>query len=217
MDQDTAGLDAVPAGEGPARRRTRLAPEVRRALILDATAEIILGSGLSAVTIERVARQAGVSKSLVYAYFLTQDGLLAALLKREQAELRERGLASALKADSFSALIRQTTGLYLEQTRDRGAMISELLAAPAVLALMQDDIRNDQERTFRYFVRAVRREFSLPLPLAIAAVELLSKVTGQAGLLVARRQMDVSEATDLCVDLILGGLSRIDPRNRPGD
>lgn len=215
MGQDTAGADATPSGEGQARRRTRLAPEVRRALILDATAEIILGHGLAAVTIERVARQAGVSKGLIYTYFQTQEGLLAALLQREQAELRERGMASALRAESFEALIRQTTQLYLEQTRDRGAMISELLAAPAVQDLMQADIRNDQERTFRYFVRAVRREFNLPLPLAIAAVELLSKVTGQAGLLVARRQMEVGEATDLCVDLILGGLSRIDPRARP--
>lgn len=217
MGQDAGGTGTAHAGEGPARRRTRLAPEVRRALILDATAGIILGQGLSAVTIERVARHAGVSKGLIYAYFQTQEGLLAALLRREQAELRERGMASALEAESFVSLIRRTTQLYLEQTRDRGAMISELLAAPAILALMQDDIRDDQERTFRFFVRAVRREFSLPLPLAIAAVELLSKVTGQAGLLVARRQMEVAAATDLCVDLILGGLSRIDPRNQPGD
>lgn len=192
-------------------RRTRLAPEVRRGLILDATAALVLEGGLSAVSMERVAARVGVSKGLIYSYFATRDALLAALLRREQTELQARGMASALEARSFEALIRQTTRLYLEQTRDRGAMISALLSDPSVAALMQDDIRTDRERTFRYFVRAARREFGLPLPLAIAAVDLLSSVTGQAGLQVARRQVDVGPATEICVELILGGLSRLDP------
>ena len=198
-------------------RRTRLAPEVRRDLILDATAALILEGGLSAVSMERVATRVAVSKGLIYNYFPTRDDLLAALLRREQNELRERGLASALEAESFEALIRQTTRLYLEQTRDRGAMISALLSDPSVAALMEDDIRNDRERTFRYFVRAARREFNLPLPLAMAAVDLLSTVTGQAGLHVARKQMDVGPATEICVELILGGLSRLDPGRSPRD
>lgn len=194
-----------------ASRRTRLAPEARRNLILDATAALILEGGLSAVSMERVAVRVAVSKGLIYNYFPTRDALLAALLRREQTELRERGMASALEARSFEALIRQTTRLYLEQTRDRGAMISALLSDPSVAALMQDDIRTDRDKTFRYFVRAARREFHLPLELTIAAVDLLSTVTGQAGLQVARKQMDVGPATEICVDLILGGLSRLDP------
>ena len=45
----------------------RLNPEVRRNMILDTTAALIAKDGISAVSMERVGREAGVSKALVYA------------------------------------------------------------------------------------------------------------------------------------------------------
>ena len=196
------------------RKRTRLTPEVRREQILDEAARLILDEGLYAVSMERLARDVGISKGLVYNYFPTRDALLTALLSREQAELRDRGMASALKAESYVDLIRQTTRLYLEQTRDRGALIAALLSDPSVTKLMEEESRADRERTIRYFVRATRRAYDLPLPLAIAAVEMLSAVTDRAGKLVADGLVDVDSATELCVELITGGLAGLD-RHRP--
>ena len=195
----------------PRPKRTRLAPEARRGQILKATTRLILDEGLHAVSMERVAREVGISKGLVYNYFPTREALLAALLHREQTELRDRGMATALQAVSFDELIRQTTRLYLEQTRDRGALINVLLADPSVARLMEDDNRAERDRTFRFFVRATRRAFDLPLPLAIAAVDMLAAVTDQAGKLVAAGQLDVDPATEMCVELITGGLARLDP------
>jgi AcrR family transcriptional regulator len=194
------------------RKRTRLTPEARREQILDETGRLILDEGLYAVSMERVARDAGISKALVYNYFPTRDALLTALLSRAQSELRDRGMASALQAESYAELIRQTTRLYLEQTRDRGALIAALMSDPSVAALMEEDSRADRERTTRYFVRATRRAFDLPLPLAVAAVEMLSAVTDRAGKLVAEGQVDVESATEMCVELITGGLAGLDPK-----
>ena len=193
------------------RTRTRLTPEARREQILDEAARLLLNEGLHAVSMERLARDVGVSKGLVYNYFPTREALLAALLHREQTELRDRGMATALRASSYADLIRQTTRLYLEQTRDRGALINALLSDPSVARLMEEGSRADRERTFRYFVRATRREFDLPLPLAIAAVDMLAAVTDQAGKLVANGQIDVDPATEMCVELITGGLARLNP------
>jgi len=195
----------------PRSKRTRLAPQVRRDQILDEAARLILDEGLSAVGMERLARYVGISKALVYNYFPSREALLAALLRREQAELRDRGMATALRAASFADLIRQTTRLYLEQTRDRGALINALLSDPSVARLMADDNRADRERTFRFFVRAVRREFNLPLTLAIAAVDMVSALTDRAGKLVAEGQIDVEPATEMCVELITGGLASLNP------
>lgn len=194
-----------------ARKRTRLAPQARREQILDEAARLILDKGISAVSMERLAQLVGISKGLVYNYFATRDALLAALLHREQTELRDRGMTSALEAQSYEDLIRQTTRLYLEQTKHRGAMIAALLSDPSVAALMEADSRLDRERTFRYFVRATRREYGLPLDLAIAAVEMLSKITDEAGRLVAQGVIDVGPATEMCVELINGGLARLSP------
>jgi AcrR family transcriptional regulator len=191
------------------RKRIRLTPEVRREQILDEAAHLILAEGLHAVSMERLAREIGISKGLVYNYFPTRDALLTALLSREQAELRDRGMASALQAESFADLIRQTTRLYLEQTRDRGALIAALLSDPSVALLMEADNRADRDRTVRYFVRAARREFGLPLPVAITGIEMVSAVTDRAGRLVGDGQLDVESATEMCVALITGGLAAL--------
>lgn len=192
------------------RKRTRLRPETRRSQILDEAARLVLEEGLSAVNMERISRDVRISKGLVYNYFPSRDALLAALLHREQAELRDRGMASALQARSYADLIRQTTRLYLEQTRDRGALINALLSDPSVAKLMEDDNRGERDRTFRYFVRMTRRAFDLPLPLAISVVELLAALTDQAGKQVAAGQIEVEAATEVCVELITGGLANLD-------
>lgn len=68
-------------------RATRLDPEVRRALILDA-AERVLTSRLPAeVTFEEIADAADVSRGLVYNYFKDRTGLLVALAERTLVRL----------------------------------------------------------------------------------------------------------------------------------
>ena len=199
---------------GP-RKRTRLAPEARREQILDEAARLVLSEGLHAVSMERLGRDVGISKGLVYNYFATRDVLLAALLQRAQQELRDRGMVSALQARSYADLIRQTTRLYLEQTRDRGALIAALLSDPSVARLMEEEGRADRDATVRFFVRATRREFDLPLPLAIIAVDMLAALTDRAGQLVSQGLVDVDAATEICVELITGGLAGLNRDRDP--
>lgn len=71
-------------------QRKRLSPEVRQSSILDHAAEIVAADGVAAVTMERVAKTARVSKSLVYVYFKSTTELLQALLQRELKRLRRK-------------------------------------------------------------------------------------------------------------------------------
>lgn len=191
------------------RKRTRLTPQARKTEILDAAAGLVLREGVSALAMERLARDCGVSKGLVHTYFATRDVLLGALLHREQADLRERGLAGALEAVSFEELIRQTTRIYLEQVRDRGALISALIADPSVARLMEEDSQRDRERTLRYFAKAVQREFGLGEAAARAVVDGFLDFTGGVGRHVATGALEVSEATEMCGRLIVGGLESL--------
>ena len=190
-------------------KRTRLTPEARRDQILDRAAELVLADGLAAISMEGVARAAGVSKGLVYNYFPDRQALFAALLQREQRDLNDRGMRGALAASDFADLIRRTTGLYLRQTEARGALIATLLADPGVARLMEAQDRVDREQAFRFFVRATRRAYGLPLPTAIAAVDLLWAVTDRAGQLVGQGLMGAEEATEMCVSLFVGGLAEL--------
>jgi AcrR family transcriptional regulator len=72
----------------------RMPPEERREQLLDATLEVIAERGFGAVTIDAVARGAGVARPVVYRLFDDRAGLLAALFGREQ----ERALSQIAAA-----------------------------------------------------------------------------------------------------------------------
>lgn len=192
-----------------APRRTRKSPEARRAQICTVAARVVLEEGISAITMERIARETGISKALVYNYFATRDHLLAALLRREQTELRERGIGAALRAETFPELIRQTTRVYLEQVQHRGALIAALLSDPSVGRLMEEDGRADRERTRQFFVKQVVQVYALPEALAAPSVDLLWAVTDAAGRALSQHELSIDEAEELCVQLITGGLERL--------
>ena len=61
----------------------RLPRAERREQLLDVTKRIVGEAGLHAVSIERVAREAGITRPIVYEHFSDLSGLLEALLDRE--------------------------------------------------------------------------------------------------------------------------------------
>jgi AcrR family transcriptional regulator len=67
-------------GQPPTRRLPRAE---RREQLLDVTKAIVGELGLHAVSIDRVAREAGITRPIVYEHFTDLGGLLSALLDRE--------------------------------------------------------------------------------------------------------------------------------------
>ncbi|WP_024802398.1 TetR/AcrR family transcriptional regulator [Nocardia sp. BMG51109] len=57
----------------------------RRAQLLDVTRDIVAAEGFTAVSIDRVARAAGVTRAVLYQQFTDLPGLVTALLERERA------------------------------------------------------------------------------------------------------------------------------------
>jgi AcrR family transcriptional regulator len=78
------------AAVGARRRRTpRLQPHERRRQLLDAALEVAEADGFDAVTVAAVVKRAGVTRPVLYDLFGDLDGLLLALIEREE----ERALA----------------------------------------------------------------------------------------------------------------------------
>lgn len=61
-----------------------MAPELRREQLLDAALEVIVERGYSGVSIEAIAREAGVTRPVVYDHFPNLGRLLYALVEREE-------------------------------------------------------------------------------------------------------------------------------------
>jgi AcrR family transcriptional regulator len=61
-----------------------MAPAERRQQLIDAALEVILEQGYSGVSIEAIARRAGVTRPLVYDHFTNLGRVLHALVEREE-------------------------------------------------------------------------------------------------------------------------------------
>ncbi len=77
---------------------TRMTAEERREQVLDATKALAARDGFHAVSIEAVARAAGITRPIVYSHFGDLQGLLEALVERESARALSQ-LASVLPSD----------------------------------------------------------------------------------------------------------------------
>lgn len=139
------------------RQPSRLPRAARREQLLDVTKEIVGERGLHAVSIDAVARRAGITRPVVYEHFSDLEGLLRALLEREAAralaqlatfmptalEEREvldallsalRGYLEAVRADpvTWRLVLVPTEGApaYLQELVEQGrrAVVAQLTA-----------------------------------------------------------------------------------------
>lgn len=192
----------------PTKRR-RLAPEVRRDLLLDAAARIVSQEGVSAVSMERIGREAGVSKPLVYAYFPNRNDLLCALLRREYPAFQRVPTASADEAKSFEAIIRKTTRAYLDHVAEKGVLIQRLMNEPAVAKAVADEQLHGREATSRYFGQQMARAFAIDEEQAAVISDILMGLTGAAGQHLFRTGDDIQKLTDLVVRMIMAAVREV--------
>jgi AcrR family transcriptional regulator len=102
------------------RVAARMTAEARREQLLDVAKAIVLDRGFHAVSIEAVAREAGISRPIVYGHFRDLPGVLEALIAREgRRALAQLGavLPGALaERDPRERLVAALAG-YLEAVR----------------------------------------------------------------------------------------------------
>lgn len=197
-----------PAVTAKATRR-RLAPEDRVEQILNTAGQLIMDSGLTEISMERLGRDAGVSKALIYNYFPNLTDLLRALLEREIVQLREKGIGVIATCSDFPDLIRKTTRMYIEHIATRGTLLQRLWQEPSVARAVADKNLHSTNEATRYFVKQVRKEYDLPLQVAIAAVRMQMAMTETAAQHLSDSGNSIDLATDTCVRLLLGGLEAL--------
>jgi AcrR family transcriptional regulator len=153
----TPGMSTTPG-------RTRLDPEQRRSQILDAAGELFAVRGYDDVSIEDIARAAGVTRGLVHHYFGGRNDVYVALIKRIGA-IRERELrqpvgrsARARVADSVSRwldwtqenrtiwLAAMAPGEHVYDEEVRRVVADLVERAVGLLILLHSDVAEDSPR-----------------------------------------------------------------------
>lgn len=119
----------------PRRRYApRMPPEQRREHLLDATLTVIVEHGYSGVSIEAVARAAGVTRPVVYDHFPNLGRLLRALVEREERlALDQLEHVVPQNADGLDppALLRAAARRFLDAVSSRPATWRVILFPPA--------------------------------------------------------------------------------------
>lgn len=117
--------------------RDRLSRAERREHLLDVTAELVLG-GDTAISMESLARAAGVSKTLPYKHFDNVTAVLAALAEREALRLAGM-IAEALQAAGpDDDLAEVWLNAYFDALSSHGAVLQKLHTPGADLVRMID-------------------------------------------------------------------------------
>jgi TetR/AcrR family transcriptional regulator, fatty acid biosynthesis regulator len=189
-----------------ARPRTRLEPEARQAQILDHAARLVAEEGLSGFRMDRVARDAGVSKALVYNYFSSQTNLLRSLLKRDLERIQRDQMHAAMSARTFPELVRNTTHIALLEAEKRGAFVRRLLSEPS-LADAVDTVRTpDHDTNVRYLARRIAKEFGIVMADALRLTEIGLGLTIAAGDYLQKSGAPRNEVEDATVSMIIGAV-----------
>ena len=210
MSDAAARPDA--ASDGGAAQGQRLRREARREQLLDAAAALVLEHGASALTVERLASWAGVSRALVYQHAADRGDLLFQLYERERAVFENRARDRAPAARDVAGLLRAMHGAYLDAVEERGPLFVRLVGEPSVTGRIEEVRRRQQEATVEFWREQVEG-LGVAQAQATAFARCFSAAALASGdlLLSGRPRAQVEQVFYALVDRTLDGLLPEDP------
>ncbi|WP_079227526.1 TetR/AcrR family transcriptional regulator [Pseudomonas putida] len=161
------------SSEDKAQPRKRLSREERRRQLLDVAWQLVREEGTEALSLGRLAEQAGVTKPVVYDHFETRTGLLAALYQDYDAR-QSVMLARAL--DGCEATLSGRAGVIaaayvdcvMSQGREMPGVSAALAGSPELEA-----VKRVYEQPFLDKCRAALGDFAPSGAIGAAGMRLL--------------------------------------------
>ncbi len=186
----------------------RLSPDARRMHILDVAARLVNEEGVSAVSMERLGREGGISKALCYAYFENRTELLSQLLLREYPAF-QGGEMKAEPGESFEHLIRRTTAYFIDSYAANGVLIQRLMNEPSVAEAVAERHQEGRAATAQFFGAQARQAFGVSAERAPMIANLMMGITGSASRMLLASEAAHDELIDVVVTMIVGATREI--------
>jgi AcrR family transcriptional regulator len=146
-----------------------------RQRLLDAATRLFYGQGIHAVGVDRLVREAGVTRATFYRHFPSKEDLVEAYLRATDAELRGAVEAAAASGSAESALaaVFELVGSVTSTANFRGC---HFINAAAEYPDAKDPVRiaiDDHRRWFSETLTVLARQAGHPDPGYAAAVLVL--------------------------------------------
>ncbi len=206
----TATAEAATA-ETISAAAARRAPADRRHSLLEAAVELLGTGDVDDVSMESVAKQAGVSRPLVYKHFANRQDLLSALYERESAHIHHQLAADVQAATTLTDMLRALVRGMLNAQATRGVTFATLASSGRRSARQRQIQRRRNRQTARYFTQQATREFDLAEPVAAAAIAVaLASITTIVGRWREDQTRDhAALLEDVFVGMAMGGLREL--------
>jgi len=173
-----------------------MSPQQRREQLIEATLGVILEQGYEGVSIEAIARAAGVTRPVVYDHFPNLARLLQALIEREErsalAQL-EDVLPEQPRQRDPAELVATGVRLFLDAVASRPSTWQIILSPPeGTPAVIRREVETNRAHTVGRIERLVRwaierPELPMELDVELTARALLS-LAEDAGRMVLTNQ-----------------------------
>lgn len=180
--------------------RRRLSRDERHRQLMDVSWRLIREEGTEALTLGRLAEQAGITKPVVYDHFGTRTGLLTALY-REFDDRQTEQLQAALQtgeptlAGRAAVIAAAYVGCVLAQGREIPGVVAALTSSPEL-----ERVKRDCDAAFRETCRSALAPFAPAGVIApaglwamLGAAEALSAAAANEELTAAEARAELAE------------------------
>lgn len=203
----------------PARPVRRRMPRAEReAQILVVAEQVFAERGYQATTMEEVADRVGVTKPLIYEYFGSKEGLLAACIVRARSQLREATEASwaAVGPDAPLAEVFRAGVLaffrFIDEHRNAFLLIQQEGAMASQASPLIESIREQQSAATAQMLASAPGLGDVPQEQLEGYAEVIVGACERVAVWRGRRpEVTAEQATDLVVSAVWHGLDAMLP------
>ena len=195
------------------REQTKLA---NRLAILDAAREVFGEIGFEAATVRDIIRRTGLSVGAFYNYYRSKEEVFEALADDGARRFRPILEAQSAKASDFESYLRAAVGAYFDFIAAEGARWPQSPAGgePLPHARNTPEILAVFEEVRTVFADVIERGLAPKVDLDYLAASCIAVAREIGDRMLERRPIEVENATEFVVRLILGGLTAL-PRLEP--
>ncbi len=188
-----------------------LTKAANRSAILDAAREVFSEMGFEAATVRDIIRRTGLSVGAFYNYYRSKEEVFDALADDGARRFRPILQAQSAQATDFPSYLRAAVGAYFNflatehelWTRGLEAETSPIhVRNTPELAAVFEEVR-------RAFAATLDRTMAAEVDLDFLAASAIAVAREVGDLMLRRRPMDVTAATEFVVSLISGGVTAL--------
>jgi AcrR family transcriptional regulator len=187
----------------------------RREFFIDVASQLVAAEGLAAVTMERIAALAEVSKPVLYNHFPDRGALLTALLERCWRELDSAVQARLRQARSLDGCLEALVTGYFDELDRQGPVLQLMVTSGWHEPSVEVARRKRHQAAEREWSNVYQQRVGLPLAIAEPTAAILrTALQGAAAYWIEHPKGNRNDAIQTCLVIMRAGLDRLRRQHR---